>query len=177
MDMGYLELALQALVVLLLAATLFYAVRLERALRAVKRDRTEYEDLIGNLRDSAQLVGDGIIRLKSAGETAGRELAARIEPAQTLANDLHFLIERAERTAARVEGLAKAKPPADPAPATRTEAPPVVRPPGEAAPAHPATGAPAGSPSDEAAPPPSRRAPTTSPGGLTDLQRIARMQV
>jgi HAMP domain-containing protein len=65
-----LELALVAL----LAATLFHAVRLERALGVLKRDRVELQELIAGFNASTHQAETGIERLRAAADGAGRSI-------------------------------------------------------------------------------------------------------
>lgn len=104
-----LELALAGL----LAATLFHALRLERALGVLKRDRAVLEDLVTGFNASTQQAEAGIDRLRGAAEGAGRQIAKQIDAASGLKEDLVFLIERGERLANRMDGLVRAgRPPA-----------------------------------------------------------------
>jgi hypothetical protein len=76
----------------LLAATLVHALRLERALGIVKRDRTELEGLLRDFDDGVRQA-DG----------ASRVIARQIEGATSLKDDLSDLVQRGERLAARLE--------------------------------------------------------------------------
>ncbi len=120
---------LESVLLLLLAATLFHALRLERALGVLKRDRAVLEELVQGFNDSTRQAEVGIDRLRAAADGAGRQMARQIETAQRLRDDLTFLAERGERLAERLEGgirsarlLAEAAPPpvaAAPLPAPR----------------------------------------------------------
>ena len=68
-----LELALVAL----LAATLFHAVRLERALGVLKRDRAALQELIAGFNASTRQAELGIERLRAAADGAGRRSPVR----------------------------------------------------------------------------------------------------
>ena len=112
-----LELALVAL----LAATLFHAMRLERALGVLKRDRAALEDLVVTFNGSTRAAEQGIERLHAAAEGAGRQMQRQVEVAAGLKDDLLFLIERGERVADRLDLLVRAarplaqEPPHEPA--------------------------------------------------------------
>jgi hypothetical protein len=95
---------LELLLLLLLAATLFHALRLERALGVLKRDRSVLEDLVQGFNDSTRQAEVGIERLRTAADGAGRQIARQIETAQRLRDDLAFLTERSDRLAERLEG-------------------------------------------------------------------------
>ncbi|MCW3475112.1 DUF6468 domain-containing protein [Limobrevibacterium gyesilva] len=128
------EWLLEIALVVLLAATLFHALRLERALGVLKRDRAALQDLVNGFNSSTQAAEQGIARLRAAADGAGRHIARQTETAQGLKDDLQFLAERGERLADRLEQLVRAgrslvqapepagyeaaEPEADPAPAT-----------------------------------------------------------
>jgi hypothetical protein len=102
--MGNAQWALELALVLLLAATLFHALRLERALGVLKRDRSVLEELVAGFNESTRQAEAGVQRLRAASEGAGRQIARQIEQAQKLRDDLQFLAERGERSAERLEG-------------------------------------------------------------------------
>lgn len=95
---------LEIVLVALLAATLFHAVRLERALGVLKRDRAVLEALVGGFNTSMRQAEAGIERLRDAAEGAGRQLAQQIEAAEALKDDLALLSQRGERLADRLDG-------------------------------------------------------------------------
>src|SRR5690242_4801452 len=99
-----LELALVAL----LATTLFHAVRLERALGILKRDRVQLQELIAGFNDSTRQAERGIERLRAATDGAGIQIARKVEAAETLKDDLGLLIERGNRLADRRDQLVSA---------------------------------------------------------------------
>lgn len=105
--MGGAQWLLELVLVLLLAATLFHAVRLERALGVLKRDRAVLEGLVEGFNESTRQAEDGIERLRSAADGAGRQLARQIEQSQRLRDDLSFLAERGDRLAERLEGAVR----------------------------------------------------------------------
>ena len=101
--MGSAQWILELALLLLLAATLFHALRLERALGVLKRDRAVLEELVEGFNDSTRQAETGIERLKSAAEGAGRQMLRQIESAQLLRDDLTFLADRSDRLAERLE--------------------------------------------------------------------------
>ena len=102
--MGGAQVALELALVLLLGATLFHALRLERALGVLKRDRAVLEELVTGFNDSTRQAELGVERLRAATEGAGRQIARQIEQAQRLRDDLGFLTERGDKLAERLEG-------------------------------------------------------------------------
>ena len=97
------EWLLEIVLVVLLAATLFHAVRLERALGVLKRDRAALEELVGGFNASTRAGRAGIERLRAAADGAGRQIARQIEAATALKDDLPFLSQRGERLADRLD--------------------------------------------------------------------------
>ena len=101
------EWLLEIVLLVLLSATLFQALRLERALGVLKRDRTSLEELVNGFNASPHAAEDGIERLRAATEGAGRGIQRQIEAANGLKDDLAFLSERGERLADRLETLVR----------------------------------------------------------------------
>ena len=106
--MRRMEWPLDIVLILLLAATLFHAVRLERALGVLKRDRAELQDLIVNFNASTRQAEIGIERLHTAAEGAGQQIAQQVDVALALKDDLILLIERGNRLADRLGTLVHA---------------------------------------------------------------------
>jgi hypothetical protein len=102
--MGSAQILLEGALVLLLGATLFHALHLERALGVLKRDRAVLEALVAGFNDSTRQAEVGVERLRAASEGAGRQIARQIEQAQRLRDDLSFLVERGDKLAERLEG-------------------------------------------------------------------------
>jgi hypothetical protein len=102
------EWALEALVVLLLAATLVQSVRLERALGVLRRDRAALEALVAEFNASTQHAEAGIDRLRATADGAGRQIARHIDTATRLKDDLAFITDRGDRLADRLDALVRA---------------------------------------------------------------------
>lgn len=96
-----LELALVGL----LAATLFHAVRLERALGVLKRDRGQLQELIAGFNSSTRQAERGIERLRAATDGAGIQIARQTDAALSLKDDLALLIDRGNGLADRLDQL------------------------------------------------------------------------
>jgi hypothetical protein len=97
------QLVLDLALIGLLGATLFHALRLERALGVLKRDRAALEELVASFNSSTRLAEQGIERLRTTADGAGRQISRQIERAAGLKDDLVFLCERGERLADRLE--------------------------------------------------------------------------
>jgi hypothetical protein len=87
----------------LLTGTLVMAVRLDRALAVVRRDRGVFEALITNLASATSSVKLGIQALRNEADRAAEQIERRSEDADKLATDLSFLIDAANRASQRLE--------------------------------------------------------------------------
>lgn len=101
------EWMLELVLVAMLGVTLFHAVRLERALGVLKRDRATLEALVAGFNTSTRQAEQGVERLRSAADGAGRQIARQSEAAIALKDDLSFLMERGEKLADRLDGLVR----------------------------------------------------------------------
>ena len=119
--MGGWQIFLELGLIALLGATLFHALRLERALGVVRRDRAELNTLLRGFNDSTRQAENATERLRGAAEGAGKHVARQIEAAATLKDDLVALIDRGERLADRVDSLVRTTREPEP-PARRTAA-------------------------------------------------------
>ncbi len=93
--------------IVLLAVTLFHALRLERALGVLRRDRSALEELVAGFNASTRQAEQGIERLRAAADGAGRQIARQVDAAEGLKDDLTFLTERGERLADRLDTLVR----------------------------------------------------------------------
>ncbi len=121
--MTLLEWGLQILLLAMLGAAIPFALRLERALREIRADRSAMEGSARGLGEAARMAEAAMVRLRASAELAGRQVAERMATAEPLRDDLRYLIERAEALADRLEGLVRAGRP------MAQDAPRVVEPP------------------------------------------------
>jgi len=101
------EWLLELALVGLLLATLFHAVRLERALGVLKRDRAALEELVAGFNQSTRAAEHGIERLRDAADGAGRQIARQVDTATRLKDDLVFLTERGDTLADRLDQMVR----------------------------------------------------------------------
>jgi hypothetical protein len=92
----------------LLGATLFHAIRLERALGVLKRDRVQLQELVSGFNSSTRQAEAGIERLQLVADNAGQDIARQVDAALSLKDDLALLIERGDRLADRLDALVRA---------------------------------------------------------------------
>lgn len=101
--MNALEWIAEIAVIGLLAATLPMAWRLDRMLRALRADRAALEQGAQGLGEASRLAEAALMRLRATTELAGRQVAERVAGAETIREDLRYLVERAETLADRLE--------------------------------------------------------------------------
>lgn len=115
-----LTLVLDVIIVVLLVATIVFAAILNSRLNDLRRNKDQLGRLINSFNDATTRAESGIPRLRKTAEEAGQALHEQVEKAQTLRDDLAFLIDRADTTASRLEGTVRSartdvKPAAQPA--------------------------------------------------------------
>ena len=99
---------LDIVVILLLVPTIVYAIILNKRLTALRRSREELSKVVNSFNEATMRAEAGIPKLKKATTEANHTLKDRVEKAQTLRDDLAFMIERAEELAGRLEGAVRA---------------------------------------------------------------------
>jgi chromosome segregation ATPase len=146
------KVALDIVVSLLLIATIGYAVMLNSRLSSLRKNRDDLAKTIINFNEATVRAESSIPKLRKAAEEAGQTLQERVEKAQSLRDDLAFMIERADTMANRLENAVRNARPdgraesrvdsrADNRAESRSSGPAVSAPaPGLAAPAAPARG-------------------------------------
>jgi hypothetical protein len=105
--MAVMEWTLELILVVLLLAMLFHAIRLERALGVLRRDRASLEQLVVGFNASTHQAESGIQRLRAAVDGAGRQIESQIAKSISLKDDLAFLTERGDRLADRLDQLVR----------------------------------------------------------------------
>jgi hypothetical protein len=107
MTMAALQWGFELALVALLAATLWYAVRLERRLGVLRRDNAALEALVAGFNEATARAEASTARLRAAAEGAGRQVTEQVEGAARLRDDLLFLLERGEQLADRLDGAVR----------------------------------------------------------------------
>jgi hypothetical protein len=105
--MTAMEWILELVLIVLLGATLFQAIRLERALGVLKRDRASLEALVLDFNASTHQAESGIQRLRAAADSTGRQIENQLSRSISLKDDLAFLTERGDRLADRLDLLVR----------------------------------------------------------------------
>ena len=112
MGMNSMQWLLELLLTGLLTVTLVHALRLEKALGVLRRDRAALEELVVGFNDSTRQAENGIERLRAVADGAGRQIARHVDQAKALKNDLVFLSERGEKLADQLDSLVRTALPA-----------------------------------------------------------------
>lgn len=97
---------LDAAVILLLAGTIFYAIRLSMHIQAFRDSRKDMEKLLGDLAAHIEKAERAIEGLRENARQSGRDLQAHINEAQSLSEELQIMSQSGNRLASRLEKLA-----------------------------------------------------------------------
>ena len=101
-----LSLMMDIAVLLALAVTIFYAVRLSNSLNAFKSHRAEFENLMTKLASDIENAYRAIDALKEASEQMGQELQESLSDSQYMIDELRQVNEAGDSLAQRLEQLA-----------------------------------------------------------------------
>ncbi|OAN46232.1 DUF6468 domain-containing protein [Magnetospirillum moscoviense] len=101
------KIVLDLLVSVLLIATIGYAVMLNQRLTQLRKNRDDMAKIIVSFNEATVRAESSIPKLKKAAEDSGAALQERVEKAQSLRDDLAFMIERADTMANRLENAVK----------------------------------------------------------------------
>lgn len=93
------SLLIDILVAVLLVVTIGYAVRLNKRLGLLRRDKKELEKLATTFADSTIRADESLGRLRTTADMMQRQ----IDSAQALHDDLAYLVDRGEKAADRLE--------------------------------------------------------------------------
>lgn len=83
-----------AVVALLLIATIGYSILLNRRLGMVRNDREKFEVLVRNLSAASQRAEAAVTNLRVTADDLSRRLDKKVEEAKALSDDLTYMIER-----------------------------------------------------------------------------------
>lgn len=97
------KIVLDLVVSILLVATIGYAVMLNQRLTQLRKNRDDLAKIIVSFNEATVRAESSIPKLRKAAEDAGQALQERVEKAQSLRDDLAFMIERADTMANRLE--------------------------------------------------------------------------
>ncbi|WP_353857636.1 DUF6468 domain-containing protein [Azospirillum formosense] len=117
-----LTLVLDLVMVGLLAATIAYAIILNRQIIKLRESRGEMAELVRGLNEAMSRAETGVRGLKKTAHETGDDLQRTVAKAQTLRDELEFMIEAADAMANRLGNVGGERP--KPGPAARPAARP-----------------------------------------------------
>ena len=97
-----------AIVALLLIATIGYSIVLNRRLGAVRNDREKFEVLVRNLNAASQRAEAAVTNLRVTADDLSRRLEKKVEQARSLSDDLTYMIERGDGVADKLANQIRA---------------------------------------------------------------------
>ncbi|MDZ7714119.1 MAG: DUF6468 domain-containing protein [Rhodovibrio sp.] len=101
--MAQVSVLLDVLIAGLLAATIFYAVLLNRKLGELRNNKAEMEAMVNRLVQTTERAEHGLAELKAAAHDKGEELSQKVSDAKALSDDLGFLVDKGTSLADRME--------------------------------------------------------------------------
>jgi hypothetical protein len=116
-----LSIILDAVIAVLLIATIGYAFVLNRKLGKLREARAEMDALAARLIESTERARSGLDGLRDHAQQSGERLQRAIDAARGRADELAFLVEKAEALSGRLDGaIGAARPKAAAAAAVRS---------------------------------------------------------
>jgi hypothetical protein len=116
MTATWISIVIDVAVVGLLAATIFYAIRLNRSLASLREGKAEIATLIARFDDAANHAERSVSKLGHSTAETAKVLNAAISEAQALRDELAFMLERGDSMAERIATLTPSAPKAREAP-------------------------------------------------------------
>ncbi|WP_135079394.1 DUF6468 domain-containing protein [Terasakiella sp. SH-1] len=104
-------LILDMLIAVLLIATIAYAVMLNRRLSDLRKDQSELEKLANQFEDATLRAEESIHKLTGSADQMKRDVQDTLRKAESLRDDLNFLIDRAGSSADKLEETVRNKRP------------------------------------------------------------------
>lgn len=104
MDAGQI---LDAVILILLCVTIFYAARLSMFMNNFRDNKAEFEVLMGNLSRNIQRAEQAITTMRMLAAESGSELDTAVKEAKFLSDELRFMTDAGDNLANRLEKLAE----------------------------------------------------------------------
>lgn len=101
------SLGLDIVILIALGVTIYFALRLSKALNNFRNQRSEFNKLIRDLSKNIEAAQNSIDGLKQAGQSSGAELQRIISESKGLADELKLMNEAGNSLAKRLEKLAE----------------------------------------------------------------------
>ncbi|HRQ62133.1 MAG TPA: DUF6468 domain-containing protein, partial [Alphaproteobacteria bacterium] len=102
-----LPLIMDVVVLVVLAVTIYYAVRLSAGLNAFRQYRHEFANVLAQLSRNIEQANSAILGLKEASRSSGEHLQELVDQARLLADELTLINQAGDSLAGRLEGLAE----------------------------------------------------------------------
>lgn len=107
---GVVEFGLNAAMIVLLGATVFYCWLLNRRIQVLQDSKGELANLLKQFDRSTKRAMQAMDLLQDASKEAGKTVQSRIEKAQYVLDDLNYMMDRADKVADQMEaGIAIAR--------------------------------------------------------------------
>ncbi len=103
------SLLLDALVAVLLVATIAYAALLNRRLGTLRKGKEELREIVNGFDAAMTRIEIGLGKVKQVGKPAGGELKELVAEARALRDELSFLLDRGGALSSRLEKSAKGR--------------------------------------------------------------------
>jgi len=103
MSLLIIKLLVDSVMIVLLSATIFYCVVVNRRIRVLQDSREEFAQLISKFDDSTRKAQESIEDLQKMSKRVTESLNERLDKANFLADDLAFMIEKGNKIADRVD--------------------------------------------------------------------------
>ncbi len=103
MNLSVFTLMFEAVFAVLLLVTIVYAVKLNVRISGLRERDSELREMIEQFNQASNQALDSVRVLKSVGVDADQKFKASIDRAQSLRDDLAYMIERGEKIADRIE--------------------------------------------------------------------------
>lgn len=104
--MQVVSLVLDGLILILLAATVFYAGRLSLALKAFREGKADFAKLLQQLNQATAQAEASIQKLQKSTEDSGHDLQLRLNQGKAISEELQLVTEAATNLADRLEDMA-----------------------------------------------------------------------
>jgi len=102
-----LSLGIDFIVLITLGVTIYFALRLSRALNTFRAHRNEFQKVLQELNVNIDRARKAVDHLKSTGNQAGQELQEYIDEAKVLSDEMRLINEAGNSLATRLETLAE----------------------------------------------------------------------
>ncbi|MCD8562741.1 MAG: DUF6468 domain-containing protein [Alphaproteobacteria bacterium] len=101
------SLVMDVIILVALAVTIYYAVRLSRSLNMFRQYRQEFSNVLGQLSHNIEQANAAILGMKEASRSSGEHLQELVDQARLLADELTLINEASDSLAGRLESLAE----------------------------------------------------------------------